>query len=419
MKKSADQKKAFLLRLLLLPAVAICCVCSYKAQAIGFLLPNQDATAIARGNAFVATADNPSAIYYNPAGISQLPGFNVELGELSYLGINTYYQSTAGANEQSKFKIIPAPQIYLTYSPTNLPVTFGLGVYTPFGLGVEWPDDSSIRSLAIDSKLTYITVNPVASWQILKSLSVAVGPTINYASVKFNRGLTSSQDYYEFSGDGFSFGLTAGLLWHPLPQWSFGANYRLAATTDFNGTSTYSPAPGFSSTATGTSASLPFPQMASVGISFRPTPKWNVEVNVDYINWSTLGTVTLNGTKNIFGSDLPLQLNWHDSWQYKFGVTRYLNDGWFVSAGYFYSSDTTSSAYFTPAVPDTNLHVGSIGFGRDGEHWRWAVAGQVIAGPSRTIDASAGNTNPYTSVSAAGKYRLLVPTLSLSIGYRF
>src|SRR5947207_3345244 len=42
--------------------------------AVGFRMPNQDPEGIARGNAFVATADNPSAIYYNPAGITQLEG---------------------------------------------------------------------------------------------------------------------------------------------------------------------------------------------------------------------------------------------------------------------------------------------------------------------------------------------------------
>src|SRR5512141_2677713 len=49
-------------------------------QAVGFRLPNQDPEAIARGNAFVATADNPSAIYYNPAGITQLEGNNLRAG---------------------------------------------------------------------------------------------------------------------------------------------------------------------------------------------------------------------------------------------------------------------------------------------------------------------------------------------------
>ena len=45
-----------------------------KVSANGFRLPDQDAFATARGEAFVATADNPSAIYYNPAGITQIRG---------------------------------------------------------------------------------------------------------------------------------------------------------------------------------------------------------------------------------------------------------------------------------------------------------------------------------------------------------
>ena len=33
-----------------------------EAGALGFRIPNQDAEAVARGNAFTATADNPSAM---------------------------------------------------------------------------------------------------------------------------------------------------------------------------------------------------------------------------------------------------------------------------------------------------------------------------------------------------------------------
>src|SRR3990170_4038794 len=57
--------------------LAIWPVCSYG---LGFRIPNQDAEAIARGNAFVATADNPAAIYYNPAGITQLEGHTAQFG---------------------------------------------------------------------------------------------------------------------------------------------------------------------------------------------------------------------------------------------------------------------------------------------------------------------------------------------------
>ena len=46
----------------------------------GLRLPSQDAFAAARGEAFVATADNPSAIYYNPAGLAQLTGTQLRSG---------------------------------------------------------------------------------------------------------------------------------------------------------------------------------------------------------------------------------------------------------------------------------------------------------------------------------------------------
>ena len=168
-----------------------------------------------------------------------------------------------------------------------------------------------------------------------------------------------------------------------------------------------------------TSARVPFPETISGGVSYRPTPKWNVEVDVDYIDWHTLGNVSLNGTAPVFGNNLVLHLNWHDSFQYKAGVTRYFDNGWYASCGYFFSTDTTDSADYTAAVPDSNLHVGSIGLGRDGVHWHWALSGQLIAG-SRKVDAAPfpGNTSSPVDTSA-GTYAFFVPAVSVSVGYRF
>ena len=65
------------------------------ARATGFDLPDQDAFAVARGMAFVATADNPSAIYYNPAGLTQLQGHNVRLGVYG-ISLEPSYESPDG-----------------------------------------------------------------------------------------------------------------------------------------------------------------------------------------------------------------------------------------------------------------------------------------------------------------------------------
>ncbi len=388
-----------------------------RVSALGFRIPNQDAEAIARGNAFAATADNPSAIYYNPAGITQLPGQNLQVGDLNYFGINTHYQAAGGGTANTKFEVIPVPQVYYVFTPTNFPVplSFGLGVYAPFGLGVEWPQDSGFRSIAIESRIQYITANPVVAWRILPSLSIAAGPTLNYSELKFTRGLTSATDLFRYNATDFGVGFNGGILWQPLQQLSFGANYRSAMTMNYSGIAHYNSTLGESSAKT--EASVPFPQIASGGVSYRPTTNWNVEVDVDWSDWSTLKTVMLKGTKNIFGADLPLQLNWHDSWFYEVGATRYFGDGWSVSAGYFFSGDTAPSRFYDPAIPDTALHVGSLGVSHKGEHWTWAVAGQIIAGPARNITDS--QPNPFTNESANGKYQLFVPTLTFSVGYRF
>src|SRR5437899_1695060 len=76
---------------------------------LGARIPNQDASAIARGNAFAATADNPSALYYNPAGITQLEGHNFHVGSLFYLDIDTDYLSPSGQHFKNEHEVIPIP----------------------------------------------------------------------------------------------------------------------------------------------------------------------------------------------------------------------------------------------------------------------------------------------------------------------
>ena len=373
--------------------------------ALGFRIPNQDAEATARGNAFVATANNPSALYYNPAGITLLEGQNAQLGA-HVISVNSHFKAAIGGTEaDTDFEIQPVPQFYYVYSPMDYPLAFGLGIYAPFGLGLEWPDDGVFRNLAIEGRLQYVTISPIAAWRVNSTLSIAAGPTVNFSTAMLRRGMGFiPSDEFRFRGNGFAYGAKVGLLWQPHPMWSLGVSYFSPTTVKYRGNSTAKP---IVPQKHGTSAELDFPQFIMAGISYRPTTNWNVEVGVDWTDWDTLDTVTFKGTA--FG-DVPFPLNWKSSYLAHFGVTRYLSNGYWVSAGYFFSQNSTSDRDFNPIVPDTDLHVASLGFGRKGESWNWALSGQVIAGPARQIN----NGN-----SADGSYQFFNQAVNFSIGYHF
>src|ERR1019366_4130465 len=126
-------------------ALMISGVLALKASANGFRLVDQDAFATARGEAFVATADNPSAIYYNPAGITQLEGNNVRAGLYGIYFDPSYSPLGTAPNHahtyHSSDNLAAVPQLFYTYTPENLPLSFGLGVYSPYGGGSELAKD--------------------------------------------------------------------------------------------------------------------------------------------------------------------------------------------------------------------------------------------------------------------------------------
>jgi len=386
---------------------------------LGFRIPNQDATAIGRGNAFVATADNPSAIYYNPAGITQLQGQNLQAGSIFYLGIYADYKSPSGQDFDNDASVIPAPSLHYTITPQDCPLSFGVGVYSPYGFSIKWPNDTPFRQESLKGSLTYITMNPVVAWKVLPSLSIGAGPTFNYSRVDLVYGLLGapsplfSADQFEFKGDGWSYGYNAGALWQPHPQWSFGASYRSSSRMDYQGDSTFHNVPptGYSSSVSGASSSVEFPQIVIGGVSYRPTPNWNLEFDVDWADWTSVKNLAIQGTQFPVPSRT---LDWQSSFMYEVGVTRYFPSGYYLSAGYFYSAASTSSLYFTPMVPDTDLHVGSLGGGYKGQRWTWAAALQIIGGAYRDI-----NVDQSVNQSVNGRYKLFTPTLSFTVGYHF
>ncbi len=410
-------------RLSFILAVVFAALPALWAPGAGFDLPDQDAFVIGRGMAFVATADNPSAIYYNPAGITQLVGNNLR-GGIYGLSLQPSYTPPGGTRSFDNEDTLHAiPQSYYTHGQEDCPASFGLGIYSPFGLGLRWPQDTGFRTVAIKSQLTCITANPVVALKLAPTFSVGGGITVNYADAILEQGLFSpnqATDLFRFRGNGWSVGYNLGALWQPHEKISLGASFRDGMTIDLRGhtlaENTSPPAPVFSQSVPA-NADFPFPLKAIFGISYRPRPEWNFEFDADYTDWNSVDTVIIHQPSSVvLPKNLPLPLGWQSSWYYEFGATRYLSNGWHVSAGYIYNENSVPDAHYTPLVADLDRHFFSIGIGCKGRRIDFDVAYQFGYGFTRTVTGSAASAAGQT---ADGRYDFISHAVAVSAEIHF
>ena len=394
-------------------AALLALVCAtHEARAVGIRLYHQDATAVARGNAFVATADNPSALYYNPAGITQLDGGNLEVNAF-LVGYDVQYNSNDGRRADTPDQLQEIGQLFYTATLKASRLFFGLGLYTPYGLSSTWHDGSPFRSISTESKLIYLTLNPVLAWKITDTLSVAAGVTVNIGRIDLRRGIAAPHDEFKFDGDGVGVGFNVGILWQPHPQHSFGARFFSATEIDFDGAAEiHSQTPSsFPSSKEDARAGFDFPCHIAAGYSFRPSPAWNFEVDVDWTDWDRVNSVTVRKKSG----DLTEVFDWTSSFTYMAGMTRYLDNGLSLSAGYTFIGNSSPSAHFHPSVPDMDFHIASVGLRYTQPRWSLALTYQFAYG-DRDVQGSAPSPIGET---ADGHYRFLSHSLSIALGAKF
>jgi long-chain fatty acid transport protein len=401
-----------------------------KASANGFRLADQDAFATARGEAFVATADNPSAIYYNPAGITQLEGNDLRGGIYGIYLDPSFSPPIGGKTYHSSDHLAAVPQVFYTYSSTNIPLSFGLGVYAPYGGSMSWPDDTGFRTVATQGKLTYLTLNPVVAVKLPLDFSIGAGLMVNYANMDLEQGLRPSYlppaiNFFRFKGDGWSVGYNLGLRWQPIDQISFGATFRSSTAVTLNGHTEFEQfSAGIPKSSLPAHMDFEFPLTVVCGLSYRPTPKWNLEFDADYTDWSSFGKTTIyqQGNPPLGGlQNPPVTLNWQESWMYELGATRYFDNGWHASAGFVYNENSVPNAYYTPLAADMDRYFFSVGAGHKGKRFDFDIAYQLGYGPTHTVTGSTPSSTPGigSNQNANGNYDFISHAVMLTVGMHF
>lgn len=376
-----------------------------SVYAAGYYLPNQDAFATGKGNAFVATADSAAAVFYNPAGLTQLTKTEAEVGVYSILLGNHASNATGSYHAESEVQSIP--QIYFA-TPINDRFVFGFGVNSPFGLGTRWGNDTSFRTVVNNVKLMELSATPAIAWKVSDQFSLGASLSANYQDLSLGQGVGFGPgDYLRFKGNGTSVSGSLSARWQPSEQHAFGLVYASGSRVDLKGNldSNYA--------AYNASADMKFmlPQRIAAGYSYRPAPGWNVEANIEWLDWNQLNSLRLSSAALGGYKDIPF--NWKSGFIYELGVSHISPSGWVVAAGYDFNANVQPDADFNPGVADANRHWLNAGFGQRTENHSWFLAYQ-FGFSNRTVDGAVGGSAP-----ANGKYESRDNALMFSWQQRF
>jgi len=395
------------------------------AHASGYGIFTQGARALGRADASIASLDSPSAIFFNPALLTDLEGTQGEFGTTLIFPDRSYAGATNAETEDSLFY---PTTLYLSHE-LNDDVTFGLGVFNPFGLGTDWPDNWEGRYLATRSEIVTYDIRPVVAWQASDRLSLSFGIDYVYLEAELERmidftgfGPLNPDGHQLFSGDGDGFGYNLGLQLNFSESISLGLFYRSEVDIDVDATSNFSVPAAFSALFPTTRAhtELTLPQQIFVGLAYQISPELLVEASVRWEGWSTFDQLRIDLDQPVAGSTVEIQpRNWDDTFAYSIGGEYQLNASTTLLAGYLYGENSVPDATFEPAIPDSDSHLFCIG----ATHQIDKIQLTASYGFQHQLDRTKNNAiapppSPQAS-SVNGKYESDLHLLGFSVGYKF
>ncbi len=432
------------------------------AVAAGLKVNEQGAKAMAMGNAFTAQADDPSALFYNPAGISFLKGTQVNLGSTTIYVPSTEFHGTAPLSgtaptgvgstsifEKSKEDIFIAPAFYLTHSFEGQPVSIGLAVNAIYPLAKSWDDSSAFRAEIMNIAVKPINFQPTVAYRFDDwNLSVAAGLDVTYAIVTMQKMIykpdpSVPNTAYELGSMGLDgtatdVGWNAGLKWKALPNLSFGVAYRSEIDLKIKGDANFlatSPA-GFNIIGMTTGATSPYsrarasstvsstitlPDSLALGVAWQPNDKLTVELDAERTGWSSMKKLEFNYASPQFSNfnnkpnSNPKPLNWEDVWCYKIGGQYSLTKNLDLRAGYMYDKNPIPDSTLGPVLPDSDRHSFSIGQGFHNDMFALDIAYMW----THFVDRTVHNQNMAELSGANGTYKSDVHLFGGSITVKF
>ncbi len=335
----------------------------------GISINEQSAPGVGMAGAQVAVADDPAAIYYNPAGIAFQPGFGAILGG-NVLVTRTHVSPDALTIWHGAY----APTVYVAQRFGRY-VAFGIGAFSNMDEHFEYPPNWRGRFVGYEIDVLTATIQPTLAIRVTPWLSLGGGFDIVPASVELFRGLNfgGAEGNIHLGFNDVGIGGNIGLLVDLIPKHlRIGVAYRSRVDLSLAGNGSISAPPELRSMTGGlqnASALLPLPHHFSFGAAFLGH-HWVADAEVKVAVWREIQTLTATitdpqapaGTPPITE---PIVLNLHNTWGIRGGVQYGFGPGerFRVRLGIGYDDSAIPRRLLSPLLPDTDRVLASGGFG--------------------------------------------------------
>jgi long-chain fatty acid transport protein len=363
-------------KVLLIAAVAI--LISATAFASGFGYYEHGAKATGMAGAFVAQANDASAIYYNPAGIAFLEGTHV-MGAFHPVKPSVTV-SYAGTSTDGETPWLPPASAYISHQVTDN-ITVGMGTFVPYGLEVKFPKNWQGSALNARSYLSSYYYRPTIAIKVNENL--ALGASFDYVWSKLTLErqsafsvspfLPSGRVETELNANGDGYGFTVGALMKASENLQLGIKYQHEVEIDYEGDAEFAyiaaghplvdGAASMLFVDQGAKTTITMPAELVVGVMFKPSDKLILEVDLQYTKWDSYETLVGELDNPMLSFEDPG--NWDNTFMVRVGAQYEMAREWAIRGGYIFDTSPIPDNTLKPILPDADRNEFTAGLGYD------------------------------------------------------
>ena len=352
-------------------------VSSVTAFGGGYQLYLQGLRQFAMGGTGTAWPWDASTIFYNPGGLARLKSIQVYA---SVLDINP---RTAYGNAMTQTSTSAVKQ---SFTPFNFYVggplqegskwALGLGIYTPFGSGLKW-DDHWLGQYIIQSiSMSCFFFQPTVSYRVSDWISVGGGFVYSTGAIDIRQALpvhsylgpsdpNTDQGEAHLHGNANGVGFNLGVQIKAGDNLQFGLTYRSQVNMNVSGGSATFTVPkslrdSFPNTTF--AANMPLPQIATIGIGYKPTENLTVLFDLNYTGWKAFDSLRINFTDHTSSlKDNHAPRHYKNVFTPRIGACYKISKMVSAMCGFAYDPSPVTDGFVSPDLPDANRYVFSCG----------------------------------------------------------